>query len=396
MLLHWIWYAMLPNLTTRQKVQALERFSDPEDLYRTEEFSHIPELSSEMTEQFENKDLSEARKILMDCKRLQIGVLTMQDAGYPRRLRNISDPPLVLYYKGYLPDFEEQPAIGVVGTRKATAYGMHHATRLARQITACGGLVVSGGAAGIDTAALQGALDIGGSTIAVLGCGVDVIYPKSNRVLFQRVEESGCILSEYPPGTQPRPWHFPERNRIISGLSNGVLVVEAPKSSGALITARDALDQGRDVFVVPGNIDNPACEGSNELLREYAAAVMSGWDVMREYEGAYPCVEKRDDRLPAQEPELEKTPQSLKIEEADKKGIDNSDSGAYSDREHIFADLDPFSQKLLAHLGPEPIPVDELISLVDEPSEQVLSALTMLALTGVIENHPGKLVSVKR
>ena len=396
MLLHWIWYAILPGIPQRHKLQLLERIPDPEEIYRTEKYANIPELSPEMAEALGNKDLADARKILADCKRLQLGILTMQDAGYPSALRNIPDPPLVLYYKGYLPELEEQPAIGIVGTRKATAYGMNNAVDLARQIAACGGLVISGGAAGIDSAALQGALDVGCACIAVLGCGADVVYPKSNRTLFQRIEEKGCLLSEYPPGTQPKPWQFPERNRIISGLSNSVLVIEAPKNSGALITARDAFSQGREVFVVPGNIDNPACEGSNELLREYAVAVMSGWDVMRDYEGMYPCVQKRDYRITAPEPEPELITTGFKNEKNDKKDIDNSDSGAYSDRERILADLDPFSRKLVENLGADPIPVDELIACMEEPPDQVLGALTMLALTGVVENHPGKLVSLKR
>ena len=394
MVLHWIWYAELPNISAKQKLQLLERFPDPEELFRTENFSHIPEIAPELAEALSNKDLTAARKILADCKRLQLGVLTMQDAGYPRRLRNISDPPLVLYYKGYIPDLEEQPTIGVVGTRKATGYGIRNARVMSRQITACGGMVVSGGAAGIDTEALLGALDAGGPCIAVLGCGADVVYPKSNRSLFQKISENGCIISEYPPGTEPKPWQFPARNRIISGLSNGVLVVEAPLKSGALITARDAFSQGRDVFSVPGNIDNPTCEGSNGLLQECAAAALSGWDVMKEYEGVYPCVEKRDYRAPvATEPEMSSLP--IENPEKDKKDIDNSDSGAYSVRERVLAELDPFSRKLVEQLGAEPIPVDELIARMDEPPEQVLEALTMLALTGVVFNHPGRLVSLK-
>ena len=394
MLLHWLWYATLPNISLRQKLNLLERFPDPEELFRTESFSHIPEITPEMGEALCNKDLTAARKILADCKGEQLGILTMQDAGYPRRLRNISDPPLVLYCKGYLPDLEEQPAIGVVGTRKATGYGMRNALEMSRQITACGGLVVSGGAAGIDTAALQGALEAGGPCIAVLGCGANVVYPQSNQALFRKISENGCILSEYPPGTGPKPWQFPERNRIISGLSNGVLVVEAPKSSGALITARDAFAQGRDIFAVPGNIDNPICEGSNSLLLDCASAVLSGWNVMKEYEGAYACVEKREAHVSgAIEPEI--PAKSFENQQTDKKDIDNFDSGAYSDRERLLADLDPFSRKLVEQLGTEPIPVDELIALVDEPPEQVLEALTMLALTDVVVNHPGRLVSLK-
>ena len=151
MLLHWIWYASLPGIPAQQKLQLLERFSDPEEIFRTENYSHIPEISPALAEMLGNKDLTVARKIMADCKKTQIGILTMQDAGYPSRLRSISNPPMVLYYKGYIPDFEEQPAIGVVGTRKATAYGLHNAREMARQISSYGGLVVSGGAAGTPT-----------------------------------------------------------------------------------------------------------------------------------------------------------------------------------------------------------------------------------------------------
>lgn len=399
MLLHWIWFATLPGVNIRLKHQLLERFSDPEELFRTEIFSHEPQISQELAESLENKDLTLARRIMTDCKQAQLSILTMRDAAYPSRLRCISDPPLVLYYKGYMPDFEEQPAIGIVGTRKATANGMVNAKKMAGEITACGGLVVSGGAAGIDTAALEGALDAGGACVAVLGCGADVVYPKSNNLLFHKISEVGCILSEYPPGTEPRPWQFPERNRIISGLSNGVLVVEAPKNSGALITAREALLQGRDVFSVPGNVGNPNCEGSNSLLEDGAAVALSGWGVMKEYEGVYACVAKRSCVLPDPEEELplmvaQHFPDALKTE-ADKKVVDNSVSGAYIDRERILEGLDPFSRTIVEKLGPEPIPVDDLIAMVEAPPNQVLGALTMLALGGVVENHPGRLVSLK-
>jgi len=399
MLLHWIWFAGLPGVALRQKLQLLERFSDPEELFRTENFSRIPEISPELAELLGNKDLDPARKIMADCKHAQLGILTMQDAAYPSKLRSISDPPLVLYYKGYIPDFEEQPSIGIVGTRKATANGLSNARSMAREITVCGGMVVSGGAAGIDSAALQGALDVGGSCVVVLGCGADVVYPKSNAVLFHKISECGCILSEYPPGTEPRPWLFPERNRIISGLSNGVLVVEAPKNSGALITAKDAFSQGRDVFAVPGNVGNPACEGSNGLLEDCAAVALSGWGVMKEYEGVYACVAKRTCLPQVPEPELPamvaQPPLESPKRDSDKKVIDNSASGAYIDRERIIQGLDPFSRRIVENLGPEPIPVDDLIAAVDAPPNQVLGALTMLALSGVVENHPGRLVSLK-
>ena len=255
MLEHWIWFASLQGISRRQKLQLLERFSDPEALYYADETQTLSQLPDAVDNALSEKDLTAARQLVKQCADQHIHVLTYEDAAYPDRLRSIHNPPLVLYYKGRLPDFDLQPVIGVVGTRKASPYGKTNALDMSRELAACGALVVSGGAAGIDTEALKGALDADTAAVAVLGCGVDVVFPASNRKLFEKIVEQGCLLSEYPPGTEPRSWHFPERNRIISGLSNGVLVIEAPAKSGALITAREAMEQGRDVFAVPGNIN---------------------------------------------------------------------------------------------------------------------------------------------
>ena len=176
----------------------------------------------------------------------------------------------------------------MVGTRHASPYGMTTAKKMGYQITKCGGIVVSGMAYGIDGMAMKGALTAGAPVVGILGCGAEMVYPPSNRPLFSDVENYGCIMSEFPPGTPPVKWNFPKRNRIISGMSCGVLVVEAPEKSGALITARCAADQGRDVFVVPGNIDVPTFVGSNRLLRDGAIAVSSGWDILSEYQMQFP------------------------------------------------------------------------------------------------------------
>lgn len=391
MLLHWVWFATLPNISLRQKLSLLKHFSGPEDIYYTDSF---PELPPQIAEALENKDLTLARSVVKGCAEKQVSILTMADAGYPSRLRNIPDPPLVLYYKGVLPNLEGQPVVGVVGTRKATAYGMNTARRISRQLALCGGLVVSGGAAGIDTAALQGAVATGRQTVTVLGCGVNVVYPKSNRDLFVQIAKNGCLISEYLPDSQPKPWQFPERNRIISGLSDGVLVVEAPEVSGALITARDAFEQGRDVFAVPGNIDVVTCAGSNALLQEFAKPVFSGWDVLKDYAPLYPdAVEKRDEQMPnfsrLQVAEMPIFP--TETQAADKKLVDNPNGNAYSDLEYK-----PSRQEaeILACLDGTPKPVDDVIAQTGLPAAEVLRILTTLALKGVVQNHPGRFVSV--
>jgi DNA processing protein len=216
-----------------------------------------------------------------ECRRIEasgVRLLTFLDAEYPRRLFEIGDPPPLLYLRGTMPAWE--PAVAVVGSRRATREGLKAAERLSSELAAAGVLVVSGLARGIDTAAHRGALAGGGATVAVLGCGVDVDYPPENRPLVQQITENGCILSEFSMGTQPLAEHFPRRNRIISGLSRGVLVVEAVEKSGSLITARYALDQGREVMAVPGPISSPACRGSNRLIKEGAQLVDCVEDIL--------------------------------------------------------------------------------------------------------------------
>jgi DNA processing protein len=206
-----------------------------------------------------------------------IAILTFGDPGYPASLREIPSPPLVLYRAGR--PFPEDPAVAIVGSRAPTPAGKEFARQLSGDLAGSGWTIVSGMARGIDAAAHEGALGAGGPTVAVLGCGADVVYPPEHGELRERILRNGAILSEYPPGTLPMPHRFPARNRIVSGLSRGVVVAEAPERSGALITARVALEQGREVLVVPGNPWFAHTAGSNRLLREGAAPVCSADDV---------------------------------------------------------------------------------------------------------------------
>ena len=393
MLLYWLWFIQIDTLSRRQKLAILRHFEDIESLYQCKTYQNIPELTPEQIASLQEKDLRAAKTVHNICLRKNINVLTLSDSDYPRLLRNISEPPLVLFCKGILPDFNQKPAIGVVGTRKATSYGLGVARKFGKELSTCGGIVVSGGAAGIDTAALNGALDAGGQTVAVLGCGVDVTYPRTNRKLFMQIQEKGCLLSEYLPGTQPKPWQFPERNRIISGLSNGVLVIEAPERSGALITARDALEQGRDVYTVPANIDMPSCAGSNALLSDGAGAVLTGWDVMKVYEAQYPGTVSR--AATAEKKPVLQVAQPVEIPVFDKKDIDNSRNNSYSVKIDEDSALSEEEQKVLAALSRTPVEMDDLIEQLDIPAGQVLKIITKLSLDGKIQNHPGRLVSLR-
>ncbi len=416
MLIHWIWLHHRPGFGPRTKAQLLEHFRDPEAVYYAdEEALGQLGLSSDVRAALLDKNLDSSEKILEDCQKKRLNILTLQDAAYPSRLKNIPDPPLVLYYKGQLPDFDGSPVIGVVGTRKASAYGLTVAKRMGYQIGKCGGLVVSGMAYGIDGLAMSGALTAGAKTVGVLGCGADIVYPQSNRSLFRDVERYGCILSEFAPGQNAAKWTFPMRNRIISGLSCGVLVVEAPEKSGALITARLALEQGRDVFAVPGNIDMPTCAGSNALLRDGAIMVSSGWDVLSEYESLFPDKIHREDapcrqraypqelagqegeKMPprvAQTPRIPEETTHLK-KNLEKKSIDKEPVEAYSDVNVDLSRLSEDEQRIVLCLKNGQRLVDDVIAETGMTTGKLLGALTMLELKGVIRRLPGKRISLK-
>lgn len=405
MLLHWIWFNQIHGLTDRTKLALLEYFHDPEDIYCAEAFQSIADLKEEGLAGLLNKDLSEAETLLEQCVKTGVHLCTWKDSNYPAPLRGIPDPPVLLYYRGLLPDLQRQSAIGVVGTRKASVYGLSSAKHIAGQLARCGSLVVTGMAHGIDTMAAVGALDNGGRVIGVLGCGADRIYPTANRQLYARVlDTGGCLFSEYPPGTPPNNWHFPRRNRIISGLSQGVLVVEAPEKSGALITARYALEQGRDVFAVPGNLGVPGCAGSNGLLRDGAALITCGWDILLEYADRYPETIHPDSTLEPVDTELshdlrlaqpavsiEKT--SVRPAENPKKSIDNSAVSPYSGVD--TQSLSPEEKALFALLTPQGQLIDDVIAAAQLPSGVALAALTMLEIKGITRSLPGRYVALK-
>lgn len=412
MLLYWIWFAQLQKVSDQMKWTLLQHFQDPEEIYYAESgaFADVEGLSRDALNQLRQKDLTEAEKILRQCQEKGLKILTIRDAAYPAKLKNISDPPMVLYYKGELPDFDGSPVIGVVGTRKASAYGLKTARKLGYQIARCGGIVVSGMAHGIDGMAMDGALTAEKTTVGVLGCGADMIYPLSNRKLFRDVERYGCILSEFPPETPAYKWNFPRRNRIISGLSNGVLIVEAPARSGALITADRALEQGRDVFVIPGNVDMEGFAGSNRLLREGATFVSCGWDILSEYQAFYPDKVRNDAEpvpqsglVKAEEKVAPKVAQKPKRPEKkpdgpgrnDKKAIDKDTSQAYSDVNDVLSRLNRDEQAVVCALQNGERLVDDVIAETGLNTGKVLATLTLLEVKGVVKRLPGRHITLK-
>ena len=418
MLAHWIWLAHRPNLPDWLRWEILKQFKTPEAVYFADSYECVDGLQKEGLLSLQDKSLQTSQAILEACIEKKLQILTIADPEYPEKLKNISDPPLILYYKGRLPDFKSTAVVSVVGTRNASAYGLTVAQRMGYQLSKGGAIVVSGMALGIDAMAMQGALLGGSPVVGVLGCGADLIYPMKNRQLFQNMKGYGCIFSELPPGTKAAPWTFPRRNRIISGLSDGVLVVEAPLKSGALITARQALDQGRDVFVVPGNIGLACSEGSNGLLRQGAGAVGCGWDILSEYTLRYPgrLQEVRKDGTP-QKQEKSIVAQSVSIpkkkpskpektersrdylkqspEETHKFSIDNKASQPYIDINDILQRCNSQEKAIVMALKDGETLVDTVIQETGIRTQEILADLTMLEIKGIIKRLPGRRICLQ-
>ena len=287
--LFWIWLSERLGAASRDFKKLIGLYGTPYDIFHAEEseLERIPDISARTKEVLLDKSLEQASKIIDCCEQSGISVVTYNDEGYPNVLRDIKNPPVLLYYKGTLPDWNHRLSIGMVGTRRMSAYGLHTAYKIAFEFASAGGVVVSGMAAGIDGVCAAAAVLAGGCTVAVLGCGVDVVYPRHHKLLAEEIVKNGVLLSEYAPGTRPNHYHFPIRNRIISGLSAGTLVVEAGVGSGSLITARDAVLQGKDVFAVPANVGSAGAEGTNGLLRDGANLVLDTSDLLEHYLYAY-------------------------------------------------------------------------------------------------------------
>ena len=389
MLKYWVWLAELPRLKGPFRLALLRHFGSPEDIFFAdrEELLLAEDVPPGQAELALNRDLSAADRILADCQRLGQRILTIQDAEYPQRLRNIFDPPLVLYVKGRMPVMDEEAAIAVVGTRECTPYGTACGERLGRELAASGAVVVTGLARGVDSAAARGALRAGGSVVGVTGGGLDVVYPPENGDLYADVAARGVLLSEYPPGSPPDKAHIPVRNRIMSGLSVAALVVEAPGHSGALITARLALEQGREVYAVPGPIDAPDSVGCNRLIRDGAGLAAEGWDILRDFQERFPEKLRPARKLPAWTP----LPTRRRAEPRRKPEPAPEPEKAPALRAVSREGLTDDQIALLGVLEPEgPVQVDDLIESTGIPARRVSSALTMLEIDGCVRQHDGK------
>lgn len=351
----WLRWVLTPGLGLRRSHALLNVLSDPAELFDRPERWSLPASVTACLQQMarlgeqhpvHRQALTQLHWAEQDGQHL----ISLADARYPPLLREIPDPPLLLWVKGDA-DLLPQAQIGVVGSRNATLAARQHAQQLSRELSLAGFVITSGGAAGIDGCAHQGALDGSGATLAVLGCGVDVVYPKSHRSLFERIATKGALISEHPLGTQPKPGHFPRRNRLISGLSDAIIVVEAAERSGSLITAEHALEQGREVFALPGDINNPNAAGCHRLIKDGAGLLTSVEDVLQ-----------------LLSPGKAMSPARQAVE---------------------AVGLPAQQQALLALLSSEPQPLEVISHLLGCSAQSLLEPLFELELGGWIQQQPG-------
>lgn len=341
----------------------LESYSyAPQALFEAsdEELSDIPNLSLRHLNRIRDEQFLPSISQLRWLEEQDHTILWIGHPDYPAALKEIYDPPAMLFIRGYMLE-QDRFGIGIVGSRQATPYGRSVAERMARELSGYKLTLVSGGALGIDAAVHLGAIEGNGRTVAVLGCGVDVDYPRGHRSLYTRISSHGALISEYAPGTAPEPWRFPARNRIISGMTQGLLVVEAPQSSGALITARFAVDQGRTVMAIPGNIDRPASVGTNQLIKDGALAITESADILQ----ALGMV-----ALPAVQAELD----------FDEIGISEFMPNSGVSKEQ---------KSLLALLSLTPIHLDAIAKNSGLSVNHVGTELTLLELAGLVRRLPG-------
>jgi DNA processing protein len=372
--LHWLALRLVPGLGTVGALKLLEKLKSPPAIFRAS--------ASEL----EGAGMSpaQARNIASGCsfddavdqqqKMINAGaqLISIQDQRYPHRLREIFDPPIVLFAIGRT-ELMPTPSIGVVGTRNPTPYGLAAAERLSADLARAGLTIVSGMARGIDASAHQAALKEGGDTVAILGCGVDVVYPSNNRRLYEEIARKGLLLSEFPLGAPAFPQNFPIRNRIVSGLSIGVLIVEGAQHSGSAITAKLAMDQGREVFAVPGNITSKMSWGPNLLIKEGGAKLVQEWsDVTNEL----PAAVRRE--------LVSKAQQKMLIEGVEP--LPEIVPGVTEEPQKALG------RKLLNSLQvDEPKQLDGLLeSFEGVSSSELISALFELEMTGLIRQLPGK------
>ena len=406
--LYWVWLSCRLGVESKEFGRLIGSISDPYEIYRmTEEEIEQLRLREDTKKRLCDKSLTDAYGIIKYCKTERVEIIGYGSKKYPERLKSIEDPPILLYCKGKMPDFNSMLCIGIVGTRKMSEYGMRSAYKISYELAAAGTCVVSGMAVGIDGVSACGAIEGGGATVAVLGCGIGRVYPKAHTALAKAIRSSGAIITEFPPDEEPRGYNFPKRNRIISGLCQGIIVIEGAKGSGALITATRAIEQGRQLFALPGKVNESNSDGPNELIKNGAYVALSAEDVIGYYDFLYHdtfdmrayarakkssdfncrAVEKYGVGTVSNTVGYEKTevePSETRVNKAPPKPVVKEKAEAPKNTDT----LDASTRKVYDALPDGAFTADALASC-GIPVYELMTALTMLEINGLIASLPG-------
>lgn len=374
----WLWLTTKRGLNSIKISYLIEKYGNINNIYSRTDYD-VPHLTKADREALSDKSLDAAERTYSDICSCGARILTCDNKYYPTSLRNIRPMPYVLYIRGKAIDMENMFGIGVVGTRIHTDYGAYYASGISYDLARNGVIIVSGMAKGIDSIAMKAALRAGARTIGVLGCGIDQIYPESNRWLFEEVLENGMIISEYPPGALPLRGHFPQRNRIIAGLSRGILVVEGSKNSGSLITAKFAEEYNRDIFAVPRSIGAKnekgiPMDGTNHLIQSGAKLVMNAGDILNEYGIPFKKTSKRE-TAPVEKEEKIKPPVQPPVKKLD---IDSLLERASSD----------LQKEVIRFIGDKSLYADEIVQGLDAETSAIGTTLTMMETFRLIQRQP--------
>lgn len=390
---YWVWLASQERLTSAEKTAVLSAYGDPEAAFFSPrgDLNRVEGLRESSAEALERRDLRESNRILDACDEQGLRVICLQDTAYPLRLKQIAAPPAVLYAKGRLRDLDEEAAIAVIGTRKPSGYGLRMARELASGIVRCGGAVLSGLGQGIDGEAAKAALESNGYCVGVLGTPHD----QTAGWLCREVAGWGLLLSEYAPGTEPQRHFFRERNRVTAGLSVGVVVVEAPEKSGALLFANEANDQGREIFAVPGEVGAPNSVGTIALIQEGAFPAACAWDIMREFTGRFPEKLRRSDAPSPPKPfvrqELERTAEP----EREQPPAEKAAPEERTDWKEQLSRLNAEQLMIISAIEKDATHIDDIVEATGLGAAKVLSQLTILEIKGFIRREAGRRIALK-
>lgn len=423
-ILYWIWLSQRCGIASKDFGRLMSKYESPFDIYRfdDDETERIEGISPTLKIKLTDKSLDSAYSVLKYCKQKKVEIVPYSDERYPARLRSIEDPPVLLYALGEIPQMNDRLCIGMVGTRKMSEYGRESAYKISYELASANAVVVSGMALGVDGVSACGALAAGGKTVAVLGCGISVVYPKEHEKLMREISKKGAVITEYPPNERPHGYNFPKRNRIISGLCQGVLVVEGSMGSGALITAKRAVDQGRELFALPGKINESNSEGPNELIKNGANVALGADDIISHYDFLYhDCINynglrkaksggvsvdaalrkygvasiyrkgngyKVSDEEKPVENAIEKTRENIP-EKVHAIPEEQTTPAVRAVAETMLESVEPAHRKVF-----EAMPIDRAVSADMLPIEgvdigEIITAFTMLEISGLIESLPG-------